>query len=447
MVVINFLKSLFIPKHMAKYRFMNVLIAICLFVISTYLLLLPARYYYLHNTQKLVDKDNLYYLQSVRDIEKYAPANDSIKDFSAEIVNKGIAVDKNSVSATHLGLYEISLSDDFLGYVEKKNGNYYFNNTDTGIAITDTARDYPIIKAVNNGIEIDNVNTKIVSVAGVTENEEIDVVKISIVSSNSHLEIDNSDNNINITSDKVELSMDGNKLVVNGITTGKEINHKAVIYFVPRSTTYYERDFSYVNEAGVTENFKFVIDLTKSYVQKAPYTVDNYECDYLNQDYYFILLYKEAVFYQAHLNGINDKNVTRDGKALQCLGYNISVSKLPFDLTNMVSTDFPEFLYNYITDGYSSLAISNFSIISLIYLVGFTLVVSLLFSFLFRKTGRMKRFKEYYNIASIANIVPVIITFIFMWINPAWFGTVYLCVFAVYYLFVLYRINNSSEII
>ena len=113
----------------------------------------------------------------------------------------------------------------------------------------------------------------------------------------------------------------------------------------------------------------------------------------------------------------------------------------------MVSTDFSTFLYNYIVDGYSSLAISNFSIISIIYVVGFTLIVSLLLSFLFRKTGRMKKFKEYYNIASLANIVPLVITFIVMWFNPAWFGTVYLCAFAVYYLIVLYRINNSSEIV
>ena len=77
----------------------------------------------------------------------------------------------------------------------------------------------------------------------------------------------------------------------------------------------------------------------------------------------------------------------------------------------------------------------------------FTLIVALLFSLLFRKNGRLKKFKEYYNIASIANFVPLIITFIFTWFNPAWFGTVYLTVFTIYYLFVLYRINNSSELV
>ena len=446
MVVWNFIKSLFIPKYMARHRFMPILVAIWLFVISTYLLLLPARYYYLHNTKKLVDNNNLYYLQAVRDIEKFAPSNDAIKDFENELIKKGIYTESGNVGATHLGLYEIEVDDNIIGYIEKKD-TFYFNSLDTTVANSNEQQDYPTITSADGGFYINNVNDKKIVSELVSQGDNIDVIKVSIVPSNSHLEIDNTDTGINISSDKVKLEVIDNKLYANGIATTKEINNKVIIYFVSRTTTYYERDFSYVNDNGIKQNFKFVIDFTKEYVSKSPYTVDNFECDYLNQDYYFILVYKNAVFYQANLNGINDKNVIRDDKALQCLGYNISVSKLPFDLTNMVPTDFPLFLYDYVVDGYSSLAISNFSIISLIYLVGFTLVVSLLFSFLFRKTGRMKKFKEYYNIASIANIVPLVITFIVMWINPAWFGTVYLVVFAVYYLFVLYRINNSSEII
>ena len=91
--------------------------------------------------------------------------------------------------------------------------------------------------------------------------------------------------------------------------------------------------------------------------------------------------------------------------------------------------------------------ISNFTLIALLYLMGFTLIVSLLFSLLFRKNGRLKRFKEYYNIAALANLVPLVITFIFTFFNPAWFGTVYLTTFSIYYLFVLYRINNSPQMV
>ena len=447
MVVLNFIKSLFVPKDMARHRFMTVLIAICLFVCSTYLLLLPTRYYYLHNTSKLVDNNNLYYLQSIRDLDLVAPGNPDILDFENEFVGKGLYTEKNKLKASHLGLYEISTSDDFIGYLQKIDGIYYYNGVTTNVIASDETVDKPIITALDNKFVINGVNNNAIGTDKVSATDEIKVVKISLVSSNSHLEIDGSDSGIIITSSKVDLTLNDNKLVVNGIITSAEVNNKTIFYFVPKETTYYERSISYVNDKGVKQNILFVIDLNNTFVSKSPYTVDSYECDYLNEDYYFMLFYGEAIYYQANLAGINDKKVERNGNTLQSQGYNISLSKLPFDLTDMVPTDLANYLYVTCINGYASLAISNFSIISLIYVVGFTLVVSLLFSLLFRKTGRMKKFKEYYNIASIANIAPVIVTFIVMWFNPSLFGTVYLCTFAVYYLFVLYKINNSSETI
>ena len=216
---------------------------------------------------------------------------------------------------------------------------------------------------------------------------------------------------------------------------------------MPSTTTYYERTISYVNDNGVKQNFLFVVDLMEKYVSKSTYTVDSFNGDYLNEDYYFVLFYREAIYYQAHLVGLNDKKVERNGEELKCQGYNTQLSKLPFDTTNMISTDFNQNLYGLLVNGYASLAISNHSIISLIYVIGFTLIVSLLFSFLFRRTGRMKKFKEYYNVASITNITSILVTFVVMWFNPGIFGMVYLPTFAIFYLFVLYRINNSAETI
>ena len=447
MVVLNFIKSLFMPREMVRHRFMPILVAICLFVCSSYLLLLPARHYYLHNAGKLVDKENIYSLQSIRDIKTSAPVNADILDFEEEITSKGIYTINRAVTASKLGLYSIEVSNDFLGYIEKKDGCYYYNGEETDIIIDNTEKDYPTVTTLDGKIVIDGVNDKPINNAGVLATDEIKVLKISLVSSNSHLEVDGVDSGINISSDKVTLSKEENKLLVNGILTNTVIDSKTIIYFVPRSSTYYERSISYVNESGVKQNITFIVDLTKNYVSSSPFTVDSYECDYLNQDYYFVLIYKEAVFYQAHLVGINDKNVERNGKALQCQAYNISTTKLPFNINELIDTDFASYLYDYVVSGYISIQISNFSIIALIYLVGFTLVFSLLFSFIFRKAGRMKKFKEYYNIASIANIIPLLITFIVMWINPGLFGIVYLSTFAIYYLFVLYRINNSPTAI
>ena len=114
MVVWNFIKSLFMPREMARHRFMPVLVAICLFVCSSYLLLLPARYYYLHNTTKLVDKNNLFYMQSIRDLDRYGVNSPDILDFKEEFINKNITTENGKVKANHLGLYSIELSDDFM---------------------------------------------------------------------------------------------------------------------------------------------------------------------------------------------------------------------------------------------------------------------------------------------------------------------------------------------
>ena len=229
MVVWNFIKSLFIPKYMARNRFMPVLVAICLFVISTYLLLIPARYYYLHNTKKLVDNNNLYYLQAIRDIDTFAPSNDSIKDFENELIKKGIYTERGVVNATHLGLFEIEVDDSIIGYIEKKD-TFYFNGVDTTVAISNLQQDYPDITSTDGGFFINNVNDKKIASNLVNNGDDVDVIKISLVSSNSHLEIDNSDSGINISSDKVKLEIRNNKLYANGIMTNKEINNKVVIY-------------------------------------------------------------------------------------------------------------------------------------------------------------------------------------------------------------------------
>ena len=149
MVVWNFIKSLFMPREMARHRFMPILVAICLFVCSSYLLLLPARNYYLHNTGKLVDKDNLYSLKSIRDIKEAAPASPDILDFEEEITSKGIKTESRVVVASHLGLYSIEVSNDFLGYIEKKNDSYYFNGVDNtspqtiGLSLTPSITIFP----------------------------------------------------------------------------------------------------------------------------------------------------------------------------------------------------------------------------------------------------------------------------------------------------------------
>ncbi len=57
---------------MVKYKYMSVLISICIFVLGSYLLVVPARPYIVKNMDKLVENDNYLYLQSLTKM----PVND-----------------------------------------------------------------------------------------------------------------------------------------------------------------------------------------------------------------------------------------------------------------------------------------------------------------------------------------------------------------------------------
>lgn len=72
------------------------------------------------------------------------------------------------------------------------------------------------------------------------------------------------------------------------------------------------------------------------------------------------------------------------------------------------------------------------------------LIFIFMFWLVFKRTGRLKYFKEYYNIAAISSIAPLLLTFVAAWFLPdviEW----YIFIFAVYYIYVLYRINNAPD--
>ena len=75
----------------------------------------------------------------------------------------------------------------------------------------------------------------------------------------------------------------------------------------------------------------------------------------------------------------------------------------------------------------------------------YTLIIVLIFWLFFRRRGALKKFKEYYNIAGLASIIPTIITFIVLWFIPDAI-TLYGVGFSLYYVFVLYRISKLNPV-
>jgi len=69
MFIINFLKSLIIPKDMKKYKGMNVFISIGIFILISYFLALPYSQYISKHRYEIVDKQNSYGLNIFKNLQ------------------------------------------------------------------------------------------------------------------------------------------------------------------------------------------------------------------------------------------------------------------------------------------------------------------------------------------------------------------------------------------
>ena len=74
------------------------------------------------------------------------------------------------------------------------------------------------------------------------------------------------------------------------------------------------------------------------------------------------------------------------------------------------------------------------------------MIIVLMVFILFRKSGRLQSLKEYFNIAAISTVIPVLITFIVSWFYVEAYSF-YVFVFATYYLLMVLKINTVKEMI
>ena len=89
---------------------------------------------------------------------------------------------------------------------------------------------------------------------------------------------------------------------------------------------------------------------------------------------------------------------------------------------------------------YGAVYVSMFTLTCAFMVILLPLVLILVLWLVLRKKGSITKFKEYYNIAGIACIIPTLIAFGVAWFWPQIINF-YTTAFVVYYLFVIYRIN------
>lgn len=70
MFIINFIKSLFLPSKMVKYRTMSIIISIAIFLIASYVLAYPHTNLITNKRYEIVDKQNAYGLNIFKDLSQ-----------------------------------------------------------------------------------------------------------------------------------------------------------------------------------------------------------------------------------------------------------------------------------------------------------------------------------------------------------------------------------------
>jgi hypothetical protein len=225
----------------------------------------------------------------------------------------------------------------------------------------------------------------------------------------------------------------------------------------------YETDFSFVHE-GITKNVHFVIDLfdieqvylevegVKVYYDAdEKFTIEKYPYQ-TNEENYLIILYSDALYFQAHPDGIEDLNLTHNGIKITSdtkkIFYQNNIGDFAFSIDNPESNGYllGEYILEQLIIGNKNTIKLQFFTYSFIIGVCFTAITVLILWVFFYREGKFKRFQEYYNIAAIASIPVTLIFFILLWFLPKLLD-IYIFAFSLYYLIVLSVINSDEALV
>ncbi|MDD3106744.1 MAG: hypothetical protein PHP65_02930 [Bacilli bacterium] len=225
----------------------------------------------------------------------------------------------------------------------------------------------------------------------------------------------------------------------------------------------YEANFSFQHD-GITKNVYFVIDLFD--IEQVYLEVEGVKVYYdpdirftmeqfpyvQNEENYLMILYSDALYFQAHPDGIDQLNVEHNGIKLHSdtkkVFYQNNIGDFSFSIDNPEQNGYQ--LGNYLLDqiiiGNKNTIKLQFFTYSFIVGVCFTTITILILWVFFHRQGKFKRFQEYYNIGAIASIPVTLIFFVLLWFIPKLLD-IYILAFSLYYLSTLSIINNDEALV
>ena len=210
----------------------------------------------------------------------------------------------------------------------------------------------------------------------------------------------------------------------------------------------YEDFYSYESEKGFMMNITFTIDLSSDYVYSYDHSYD--ENGYIGNtdvdEYYYISLYKKGIYYQSQLINIDKANIIHDGKLLSCESVTGNYDASYGDFRTFDNNDFHYLLLRNIQGAYVGMVNMQYLLVFIFDCVILPLLLSFIYFLMFKRNGRMKKFTDYYKIASIAIILPTLIVFTVTWFFPPITSYLYILSFGVWYLIVCYKVNSIRDL-
>lgn len=204
-----------------------------------------------------------------------------------------------------------------------------------------------------------------------------------------------------------------------------------------------------INVDGITKKIMFQVDLTEELpdFEKLKFDLEDYP--YVdNEEVYLVLFLRTELYFQANQAGIDEKEIKHNNNQLIYFSDHYQYQSTMPELTLVRDEASARSLGNEIAlelvNSYIIYASSFQTTVMVVMLFTFTLIITFMFWIVFKRTGKLKTFKEYYNIAAISSIVPFILAFILAWF---WVDVLnkFIFVYIIFYLFVLFKINNSPD--
>jgi hypothetical protein len=197
---------------------------------------------------------------------------------------------------------------------------------------------------------------------------------------------------------------------------------------------------------GITKKLYIEVDLRED-AKLEVFDLEDYP--YVeNEEVYLLKFIPTQVYFQAHQEGLNKKEIKHNGVQLyenrMYYQYYGVMPKLNLDRDEVESRSLGSFIAEEFVNAEILIINSQFEGYLFLVIVIVPVLLILMFWLVFRKNGKLTTFKEYYNIAAITSITVTLIAFAIGWF---WQNIIenYLFLFMIYYIFVIYKINNAPD--